>query len=130
MSDISNSADIIDVRDIIARFEELREESVDDDGNQLTLDDADAEAFTVMGELLNDMKGYGGDEQWEGDWYPITLIRDSYFVTYAQEFADDMGLFNTTMDWPLSCIDWNQAARELQIDYTSVEYDGITYWYR
>ena len=27
-------------------------------------------------------------------------------------------------------IDWDQAARELRMDYASVEYDGVTHWYR
>ena len=65
------------------------------------------------------------------DWeYGVTLIRDSYFVEYAQEFADDIGVVPTEYTWPISCIDWNQAARELQIDYTPIEFAGITYWVR
>lgn len=32
--------------------------------------------------------------------------------------------------WPFTCIDWDKAAQELQMDYTSVEFDGITYWVR
>ena len=27
-------------------------------------------------------------------------------------------------------IDWAQAAHELQMDYTSVDFDGVTYWIR
>ena len=29
-----------------------------------------------------------------------------------------------------TCIDWAQAARELRMDYTSVDFDGVTYWIR
>lgn len=32
--------------------------------------------------------------------------------------------------WPLTCIDWVQAAEELQQDYMSYEFDGYTYWVR
>lgn len=32
--------------------------------------------------------------------------------------------------WPNTCIDWDEAARELQYDYFTVEFDGITYWIR
>lgn len=130
MSDISNSADIIDVRDIIERFEELEEGTHDGDGNQLTLDGDDASEFSTLTELLHELEGYGGDEQWRGDWYPVTLIRDSYFEEYAQELAEDIGSVTGSEQWPHNCIDWERAARELQMDYTSVEYDGITYWYR
>lgn len=131
--------DVIDVRDIIERVEELREErddfEHDEDGDRLDHDWAkawpeDAEELNTLEELLGDIKGNGGDEQWEGDWYPVTLIRDSYFKDYAQELADDMGALPKEYSWPSSCIDWDQAARELRMDYTSTEIDGVTYWYR
>jgi hypothetical protein len=80
--------------------------------------------------LLEDLRGNGGDEQWNGDWYPVTLIRDSYFKDYAQELAEDIGAINSDASWPNNCIDWDKAARELQMDYSSVEFDGVTYHYR
>ncbi|KKL86611.1 hypothetical protein LCGC14_1942930, partial [marine sediment metagenome] len=85
---------------------------------------------TDLAELLAELKGYGGDHQWKGDWYPVTLIRDSYFKEYAQELADDIGAIDSDLTWPNNCIDWDQATRELQMDYSTVEFDGITYWYR
>ena len=92
-------------------------------------DENDSE-LEQLRELLDDMKGYGGDEQWEGDWYPLTLIRDSYFEDYAQDFAYDIGAIQDSAAWPHTCIDWKQATRELQMDYSSIEFGGITYWYR
>lgn len=131
MSDISNSADIIDVRDVIERLEELEEATHDDDGNQLTLDEDDASEFSTLTELLSDLKGYGGDEQWRGDWYPLTLIHEDYFATYARELADDICEPSPSgMSWPFNRIDWEAAAEDLQMDYSSVEYVGVTYWYR
>lgn len=128
-SDISNSADIIDVRDIIARVEELEDERDGlDEGEQLDEDDsAELDALT---ELLNDLAGYGGDEQWRGAWYPVTLIRDDYFEDYARELANDIGAIDRNATWPANCIDWEQAASELQVDYSTVEYGEVTYWYR
>lgn len=65
------------------------------------------------------------------DWlYGAQLIRDSYFTEYAQELADDIGAINSDAGWPNSCIDWDQAARELKQDYTSIAFDGVTYWVR
>ena len=124
-NEISNSDDYIDVRDAIARFEEL-----DEAMSERIVDDEEYEEAKALHELLSDLKGYGGDEQWRGDWYPITLIRDSYFEDYAEELADDIGAIDRRAGWPLTCIDWKQASRELQQDYSSVEFDGVTYWYR
>lgn len=68
-----------------------------------------------------------GSSEWE---YGETLVRDSYFQRYAQDLAEDIGALNREYSWPHSCIDWERAARELQMDYTSAEFDGVTYWFR
>ena len=80
--------------------------------------------------ILSELAGYGGDEKFEGDWYPVELIADSYFQEYAQNLAEDCGMVDTNARWPMNCIDWEQAARELQMDYSSIEIRGFTYWYR
>lgn len=121
---ITNDADIIDVRDVIERYEELQSE-MDDDPT-----DEQRDELSALDSLLNDLKGNGGDEQWQGDWYPITLIRDDYFEDYAREFAEDIGAIPSDYSWPASHIDWEAAAEALQMDYTSVEFDGVTYWFR
>ena len=128
------SADIIDVRDIIERIEELEndietQEESDDEPTQSMLKVLrdELEALTA---IMAELQGMGGDEQWRGDWYPMTLIRDSHFRDYAEELADDCGLVPRDAAWPLTCIDWDQAARELRYDYSVVDIDGATYWTR
>lgn len=138
--EITNTDDVIDVRDVIARFEELegeREnacdgETDDEDSDQpAEFDESEeGEEYARLKSLLEDLCGNGGDEQWRGSWYPITLIRDSYFEDYARELADDIGAINSDMTWPNNCIDWEQAARELQMDYSTTDFDGIEYHYR
>jgi len=65
------------------------------------------------------------------DWTDgVTLVRYSYFERYAQEYADDMIPSDVTVSWPFTCIDWEQAAREMQMDYTTIEFDGIDYYGR
>lgn len=132
---ISSWEDIIDVRDIIQRVEDLEETS----NGSVTEGSAGAEyegheddhaEYALLAALLEELRGNGGDERWRGDWYPVTLIRDSHFEDYAQQLADDIGAIDSNAGWPVDCIDWERAASELQIDYTSVEYAGITYWYR
>lgn len=128
---INPTADIIDVRDIISRIEELENEMQGEIPDGTTWADTEqAEELATLTAIMEDLKGNGGDEQWRGDWYPVTLIRDSYFRGYAQDLADDCGLIDHTAGWPMNCIDWDKAARELQYDYTSTEIAGVTYWYR
>lgn len=129
---INNTDDIIDVRDIIARVEELESE-IEDYAESMTDWQANAdnvEELESLQSILNDLKGNGGDEQWRGDWYPVTLIREDYFQDYAQELAEDVGAIDHTAKWPANCIDWERAAHELLMDYTSTEIDGVTYYYR
>ncbi len=114
------TADIIDVRDVIARVEELE-------------DNASPDVIAEHAQLcaiLEELKGLGGDEQWEGHWYPVTLIRDSYFIDYAQELCHEIGDIRT-QDLPSYIeIDWEATARNIRMDYSATEIDGVTYWYR
>jgi hypothetical protein len=133
---ISNSDDVIDSRDVIARVEELRETLFDQhqeeggcesefDAWLSHQDNADAEELATLEALAEEAEDYAAD--WE---HGETLIRDSYFKTYAMELAEDCGMISGTETWPLNCIDWDKAARELQMGYTSIEFDGVTYWTR
>ena len=128
MSNFTNMDDVIDVRDIITRVEELREQRT---ARWVAgLDDEESEELETLENLLKEIKGCGGDEQWEGDWYPLTLIRHAYFEDYARNLAEECGMVNVDAKWPNNCIDWEKAARELQWDYTSVDFGDSTYWYR
>lgn len=129
---IDSYQDIIDVRDIIQRIEDLEETSNGSVANGVdgAEYEEDHEEYAELSALLADMRGYGGDEQWRGDWYPLTLIRDSHFTEYAEQLAEDIGAVTENAAWPNSYIDWERAARELQMDYASVDYNGTTYWYR
>lgn len=123
------SADIIDVRDIIARVEEL-EELIDGEGCADQCQEY-ADELQALRAILADLQGLGGDEQWRGDWYPVTLIRDSHFRDYAEALADEICADERRdASWPYNCIDWEQAARELRYDYSGVDIDGVTYWTR
>ncbi len=121
---------VIDSRDVIARIEELEGEVLNDDG-VIDQSNEDADYRDKCGELAalqalaDEASGYAADWQ-----HGETLIRDSYFKDYAMELADDIGAIDNNASWPLTCIDWDQAARELQMDYSAVDFDGVTYWIR
>lgn len=86
----------------------------------------EAKELAALKALADEASGYAAD------WLcGKTLIRDSYFRDYAMELAEDIhGNALVNLQWPMSCIDWDQAARELQCDYTAVDFDGVTYWIR
>lgn len=54
---------------------------------------------------------------------PIGDIEEVYQGEYnddedfAWEFAREIGAIERSVSWPYTCIDWNQAARELMYDY-------------
>ena len=132
------TADTIDVRDIIARVEELEIESVahsnDDDDDARTAAWAaanpdDAAELAALRAILDQLKGYGGDEEWRGDWYPVTLIADFAFEDHARELLEDCGTIPKDLPWYVA-IDWETTAQHIQGDYTSVDVGSTVYWYR
>lgn len=116
---IDNRDDVIDSRDVIERIQYL--ESIEESGE---IDSDDQEELDTLRKLAEDGEGYS-------DWtHGVTLIRDSFFREYAQDLAEEIGAVKEDSEWPYTCIDWDQAAKELQYDYSSVEFDGVTYWLR
>lgn len=120
------SGDILDVRDLIEKYEEL--ETLIEDGN----DGGDeVDELNKIQELLDELKGNGGDEQWRGDWYPILMVRDDYFVEFCQQEVIDCGYIKNDLPYFISNnIDWDGVADEMKYDYSEVEFDGNTYYYR
>jgi len=155
--EIDNSMDVIDSRDIIARIDELESEQTDFQGSleeakeeleALDEEATDDEKFEKKeavkeaeqalkefnddyGEELTALKSIADECEGYGDWsYGETLIREDYFEDYARELAEDIGAIPKDSKWPCTCIDWEQAAEELKVDYTSIEFNGVTYYMR
>jgi hypothetical protein len=121
------NADIIDIRDIIERIEDLPdliEGEGCDDQTELLRD----ELATLTG-IMAQLKGYGGDEQWRGDWYPLLLIHERYFADYARELITDCDGLPRDLP-PYIIIDWNATADNLKVDYSTVDISDAMYWYR
>lgn len=113
--------DTIDSRDVIEAIKDLRELS---DEPHDGLSDAELKDLAELETL--DTEGSEMFRDWK---YGVQLVRDSYFKEYAQQFAEDCGYLERAPDtWPFTCIDWDEAAKELRYDYSSVEFDGVTYW--
>ena len=136
ISDTDNRDDMIDVRDVTERVEHLealRQPGPVDLGSEEDNDASQDELFAKLARLeslLESLCGQGGEEQWRGDWYPALLVRDSYFERHAREEAESLCSDFSESRWPYSCIDWKKVACELQMDYSSIDFEGVTYWYR
>lgn len=114
---IDGTEDVIDSRDIIERIGYL--EGLDE------RDEEEAEELKGLQSFVEDMEGYLPD--WK---YGEVVIRDTYFMDYARELAEDIGAINRDATWPNNHIDWDAACEALKQDYTSAELFGHTYWGR
>lgn len=135
---ISSSDNTIDSRDVVKRIEELTDELQElADDQDVDLDDPTAvrnmKTFGLEDEAeeLADLLDLQSQAEGYTDWrHGATLIHEDYFKKYAQEFAEDIGAVNRDANWPYTCIDWDQAAADLQQDYTGVEFAGETFYVR
>lgn len=106
---IDNTQETIGIRDIIKRVTVLETELVELRG------------------LLTALAGTGGDEGFEGNWYPCTLIHDSHFEAAMDELLGDIGDIPRDLPRYLTITVDYVALRQ---DYRSVEVGNQTYWYR
>lgn len=83
------------------------------------------EELEPLQELQDDAEGYCG-----GSWHSgVILIHENNFEDYARELASDMGDINDN-NWPYCHIDWEAAAEALKMDYTTVEFECTTFFFR
>src|SRR5215216_506825 len=123
MSQIGN--DIVDLRDLWKRYEELNEE-LDTEAQEPEFDAGDWHEEITERDMLRELFEEVGAPFAGGEFDESTLILESYFERYAQDLAEE--LYEVADHWPFTCIDWSQAAEELKTDYTTYEIDGYTYW--
>jgi len=125
--EITNDADVIDSRDIIARIEDLESRKADED---------DALTEEELSELQA-LQGLAAEaEPYAPDWiHGETLIRHSYFQDHIQELIDDCYEMPKELKsgaWPYRhmTIDYEAAAEEAKQDYTEVSFGDVSYWVR
>lgn len=125
---ISNTDDMIDSRDVIARIDYLKDETAECEHGVETAGDCD---LWESHNELTALNALAAEGEAASDWqYGEILIRDTYFRDYAEELAEDCGLTQTDLAgrWPYTCIDWEAAAEALQADYVEVDFAGVSYW--
>ena len=113
--------DTFDTRDMMERLAEI-EDSEDADER------AECERIRAA---QSEIEQYAGDKCDDG----IQMVADSYFKEHAQQLAEDCDMIPRDLAWPYTCIDWDQAARDLRMDYTAItltDSNGTKhdFWYR
>ena len=116
-SEISNSENVIDSREVEERIKFLEEE-----------DDVDREDGSQDMEELKSLRALR--ENFDGvSWYDgLILVRGDYFTDYAAEYAWSIGAIGHNVKWPYNHINWNDAADELRHDFSPADFDGVEYW--
>lgn len=118
------TADVIDVRNIIARVETLEDEC---DPTTGLPDGYKLAELKRLHEILEEISGVDGDQKWRVGHYPLVLINESHFTDYARELLEDCG---ARFRPHYIQIDWRATARNLRTDYTCIEILGRNFYYR
>ena len=135
------SNDIFDTRDLIEYEQYLKDELLsafndmfdeeEDDLERLK----DSEQFTD--EFSNELKEHEEIkefckelESYAPDFYHgETVIHEDYFNEYAEELVKDCGYISGDVpSWIV--IDWEETADNVKQDYTSIDFNGSTYYIR
>jgi len=134
----------LDTRDLEKRIEELQEEfdSTPFGGNYeadllsqilsktpkewlIGIDIENVNELIALVRLREDVKD--ATSEWDDG---AQLIPLENFKEYALELAEECNMIPKNFGWPINCIDWDFAARELKADYSKVEFNGISYLVR
>lgn len=148
--------DTIDSRDIIARLEDLDSENQNLITEQYTaftksLDvinepsdvrtaakdeyDKVTRALTEWVDSYNDelvaLRDLNREcEEITADWiHGEVLINEGYWVDYVKELCEDVGFIPRDLPHYIA-IDWEQTAENISADYSTVDFDGNTYYLR
>lgn len=123
----------LDSRGLEERIDELIAEFVDatetDPADTMSLEDwqlgltqDDAEELAALLELREEAEGMG----WE---HGIQFIPEDDFPEYTEELAKDCGYIPADLpEWLV--IDWDETAQNIAVDYTTADFQGVSYYYR
>lgn len=123
----------LDSRDLEERINELISEFVDNteddpadtmsqDDWRLGLTQDDAEELAALLELREETGNMG----WE---HGIQFISEAYFPDYTRELLVDCGYIPADLPEWIE-IDWKETAQNIAVDYATVDFRNVSYYYR
>jgi hypothetical protein len=118
MIDSTYLDDVMDSRDIQDRIDEIEE-----------IKELDGETHDEQDELetLIAIRTASEDFGWE---WGINFIHENYIRQYVEDFCEEVGWIQRDQYFPYNHIDWDAATEEFLMDYSEVEIDGITMYFR
>ena len=112
----------MDLKALATEHDDLK--TLVEDGD-LTLDDEDRERLGALDKLAKDLRDDLIDAAREG----YHFIEKRCFDDYARELVEERHPNTDFKSWPFDCIDWCRVADFLSLDYSEVEWEGVTYLY-
>ncbi|WFG37931.1 hypothetical protein 20Sep420_00046 [Pseudomonas phage 20Sep420] len=83
--------------------------------------------LNALQEIADELKGMGGDHQWNGDWYPHEIIHTDDFEERMDDMVEELYDFHKGLpSWISVKIDYDA----LKQDYTVHEFDGHIFYAR
>lgn len=87
------------------------------------------ERIVELSEELETLSAFASDGEGLRGWSDgIDLINDGDMECYAKEYAQDLYGETALVEWPFMNIDWEQAADDLKLDMTCIEFDDTTFY--
>jgi len=119
----TNTQDTYQLGELRARFDDLTAERDEADAEQLDAWDAEngdelAQLHTIIDSV--DESAFYNQE---------ALIAASYFDDYCRDMVEDCYDLSIMPQFIINNIDWEGVAAALAQDYSTVEVDGVTYYY-
>jgi hypothetical protein len=134
-TEFQNNQDTYSIDDLRERFDELEAmhdaiieehglDPADDKGAVVTaLADWDAEygeEFTTLQTIIDEADRYNVE----------TLISEDHFEDYCQDIIEDCYDLRGIPEFVKNCIDWEGVAAAMAQDYSTIDVDGVTYYYQ
>lgn len=137
MGEVNNRQDVLDSRDIQKRIDELESDiNLLKDELEELLDEAEEDRDTDrIGEIEEEIVNIKSElkpllelaDAGIPDWkYGTTLIHEDYWVKFVQDICEDIS--GPIPDYIV--VDWEATADNIAQDYSQIDYDGETYYYR